>query len=88
MISLGLLIVQVVPGGAAEHAGLRGGNERAMLGNIPIKQGSKMHEWTMAGLLNTPAFLARYPTTPTNRNRARARWTFSALGPLSLSTNS
>ena len=28
-----------------------------------------------AGLLTTPAFLNRYPTTPTNRNRHRA-WTF------------
>lgn len=26
-----------------------------------------------AGLLTTPAFLARYPSTPTNRNRQRAR---------------
>jgi S1-C subfamily serine protease len=32
----GLLIVQVVPGGAADRAGLRGGSERAYLGNIPI----------------------------------------------------
>ena len=29
-----------------------------------------------AGLLNDFAFLKRYPTTATNRNRARARWTF------------
>lgn len=28
-----------------------------------------------AGILSSPAFLARYPTTATNRNRARARWT-------------
>lgn len=27
-----------------------------------------------AGILNEPAFLNRYPTTETNRNRARARW--------------
>ena len=27
-----------------------------------------------AGILTSPAFLARYPTTETNRNRARARW--------------
>jgi S1-C subfamily serine protease len=32
----GLLIMQVVPGGAADEAGLRGGNERAYLGNTPI----------------------------------------------------
>ena len=27
-----------------------------------------------AGILNEPAFLNRYPTTDTNRNRARSRW--------------
>lgn len=29
-----------------------------------------------AGILNSPAFLARYPSTETNRNRARARWAY------------
>jgi len=29
-----------------------------------------------AGILNTPSFLNRYPTTATNRNRARSRWTY------------
>ena len=29
-----------------------------------------------AGLLNTKAFLQRFPTTATNRNRARARWAY------------
>lgn len=38
----GLLIVQVVPGGAAERAGLRGGNEHAYLGNIPINLGGDL----------------------------------------------
>lgn len=33
-------------------------------------------EWPHAGVLNTIAFLQRYPTTETNRNRARARWTY------------
>ena len=33
-------------------------------------------EWPHAGILNTVAFLQRYPTTETNRNRARARWTY------------
>ena len=33
-------------------------------------------EWPHAGVLNTMAFLQRYPTTETNRNRARARWTY------------
>ena len=38
----GLLIVDVVPGSSAERAGLRGGNERAYLGNIPIKTGGDL----------------------------------------------
>src|SRR5882672_10011899 len=38
----GLLIVQVVPGSAAEHAGLRGGNERAYVGNTPIMLGGDL----------------------------------------------
>lgn len=29
-----------------------------------------------AGILNSPAFLSRYPSTSTNRNRARARWAY------------
>ena len=29
-----------------------------------------------AGVLSTKAFLQRYPTTATNRNRARSRWTY------------
>jgi S1-C subfamily serine protease len=38
----GLLIVQVVAGGAAERAGLLGGTERAYLGNIPIMVGGDL----------------------------------------------
>jgi S1-C subfamily serine protease len=38
----GLLIVQTVPGGAADHAGLRGGSERAYLGNTPIMIGGDL----------------------------------------------
>lgn len=33
-------------------------------------------DYPHAGVLNTGAYLNRYPTTETNRNRARARWTF------------
>ena len=29
-----------------------------------------------AGILSSPMFLARYPSTDTNRNRARARWSY------------
>jgi S1-C subfamily serine protease len=38
----GLLIVQAVPGGAADSAGLRGGSERAFLGNRPIMVGGDL----------------------------------------------
>ncbi|MGD1022330.1 MAG: trypsin-like peptidase domain-containing protein [Candidatus Sulfotelmatobacter sp.] len=38
----GLLIVQVIPGSAADQAGLRAGNERAYLGNIPIMLGGDL----------------------------------------------
>jgi S1-C subfamily serine protease len=38
----GLLVVQVVPGSAAERAGLRGGTERAYLGNTPITLGGDL----------------------------------------------
>jgi S1-C subfamily serine protease len=38
----GLLIVQAVPGSAAERAGLRGGNERAQLGNTIIMIGGDL----------------------------------------------
>ena len=33
-------------------------------------------DYPHAGILNTTSFLSRYPTTATNRNRARARWTY------------
>lgn len=38
----GVLIMQVIPGGAADRAGLRGGNERAYLGNTPIMLGGDL----------------------------------------------
>lgn len=38
----GLLVVQVVPGSPAERAGLRGGTERAYLGNMPIMIGGDL----------------------------------------------
>jgi S1-C subfamily serine protease len=38
----GLLIVQAVSGGAADRAGLRGGTERAYVGNVPIMLGGDL----------------------------------------------
>jgi S1-C subfamily serine protease len=40
--SYGVLIQKVIPGGAAERAGLRGGNEQAYLGNQPIMVGGDL----------------------------------------------
>jgi len=41
-VEYGLLIVQVIPGGSADQAGLHGGSERAYLGNIPIMLGGDL----------------------------------------------
>ena len=41
-----------------------------------IDPGPLLTDYPHAGILNTTMFLRRYPTTPTNRNRARARWTY------------
>jgi S1-C subfamily serine protease len=41
-VDYGLLIIQVTPGGSADLAGLRGGTERAYLGNIPIMLGGDL----------------------------------------------
>jgi S1-C subfamily serine protease len=38
----GILIDQVVPGGAAARAGLHGGNQRAYMGNIPVMLGGDL----------------------------------------------
>ena len=43
---------------------------------INISSHGAFVEYPHAGVLNEPVFLNRYPTTDTNRNRARARWTF------------
>ena len=41
-----------------------------------LNRGSLSTHFPHAGILNTKVFLERYPTTATNRNRARARWTY------------
>jgi S1-C subfamily serine protease len=38
----GLLIIEVTPGSSAESAGLRGGNQQAYLGNVPIMLGGDL----------------------------------------------
>jgi S1-C subfamily serine protease len=41
-VDYGLLIIQVTPGSSADQAGLRGGTERAYLGNTPITLGGDL----------------------------------------------
>ena len=41
-----------------------------------LEPGPCATDYPHAGLLNTTVFLKRYPTTATNRNRARSRWTY------------
>ena len=37
---------------------------------------TEYRDFPHSGVLSTPAWLNRYPSTDTNRNRARARWTY------------
>ena len=46
------------------------------LGVRVLDPGPLLTDFSHAGVLNTKAFLQRYPTTATNRNRARSRWTY------------
>ena len=46
------------------------------LGPWIANPGNLKTEYPHAGILNTTVFLLRYPTTATNRNRARSRWTY------------
>ena len=41
-----------------------------------LNPGSLRTDYPHAGILNTTSFLLRYPSTATNRNRARSRWTY------------
>ena len=41
-----------------------------------ISTGPLLTDYPHAGILNTKVFLERYPSTATNRNRARSRWTY------------
>ena len=46
------------------------------IGDQVLDPGNLWTDYPHAGILNTTVFLLRYPTTPTNRNRARSRWTY------------
>ena len=47
-----------------------------MFGPRVIDAGDLATDYPHAGILNTTVFLLRYPSTATNRNRARSRWTY------------
>ncbi len=49
---------------------------RDRFGQRIVNPGNLRTDYPHAGILNTTVFLRRYPTTPTNRNRARSRWTY------------
>ena len=51
-------------------------NDTVVQAERVIETGSLSTIYPHAGILNTTSFLFRYPTTATNRNRARARWTY------------
>jgi len=50
--------------------------ERRELGYFVVDPGPCSTQVPYAGILNSKVFLQRYPTTATNRNRARSRWTY------------
>ena len=50
--------------------------ERSEFGYLVVDPGPCPTEFPHAGILNAKVFLQRYPTTATNRNRARSRWTY------------
>ena len=45
-------------------------------GYLVTNPGNLLTDYPHAGILNNTVFLLRYPTTATNRNRARSRWTY------------
>ena len=50
--------------------------DAAVMATRVTDPGNLSTDYPHAGVLNTTSFLFRYPTTATNRNRARARWTY------------
>ena len=50
--------------------------ETRALGDFVVDPGPCATNYPHAGVLSDKVFLRRYPTTATNRNRARSRWTY------------
>ena len=59
-----------------EGEGFEVENDPVLNADLIINPGPLITEYPHAGILNTTMFLKRYPTTATNRNRARSRWTW------------
>ena len=59
-----------------EGEGFESEFNRAIGSTRIVDPGPLRTNYPHAGLLNTTSFLLRYPTTATNRNRARSRWTY------------
>ena len=55
--------------------GFEEGYDSDLIAAYVIDSGPLITSYPHAGILNTTVFLRRYPTTATNRNRARSRWT-------------
>jgi len=62
----GILIERVLPGGAAEKAGLKGGNERAQMGNTIVMLGGDL----IVGVDDTPVATPQDLTNIMNRHHA------------------
>ena len=56
--------------------GFEKGFDPLLMSTYVLNPGSLRTDYPHAGILNTNVFLKRYPSTATNRNRARARWTY------------
>ena len=56
--------------------GFEEGFDPLLIATYVLDPGSLRTDYPHAGILNTNVFLKRYPSTATNRNRARARWTY------------
>jgi S1-C subfamily serine protease len=54
----GILVEKVMPGGAAEHAGLHGGTQRAYMGNTPVMLGGDLIVGFDGQEITTPQDLA------------------------------
>ena len=58
-----------------QDEGLKHEHDPHLMATQIYDAGSLKTIYPHAGILNTKVFLQRYPTTATNRNRARSRWT-------------